>query len=118
MMAPMGWVGSILRFLIDLLEIPIPDWGRWLFGPGRASPLFYSAAIPLVLSIIGYNWKASRQVMGGVCFGFASFMIYAAWSQAPGLAWMPFHFLAIPWLVINSLICLFLGRALVRKVEA
>jgi serine protease len=113
-----GWVGKILRIIFDMIELPIPDWGRWIFGPGLASPIFYSALIPIVASIIGYNWKGSRQVMGGLCIGFAAFMTYTAWSAAPGLAWMPFTFLAIPWLLLNSLVSLFLARALIRKVEA
>ena len=33
----------------------------------------------------------------------------------PALAWMPFNFLALPWLVINTVVCLFIARALLRK---
>jgi serine protease len=101
--------------LLGLIELPIPDWGRWLFGPGRASPVFYSALIPLALSIVGYSWKGSRQVIAGVCLGFAAFMSYAVWSGAPAIAWMPLRFIAIPWLIVNVAVCLFLGRALIRK---
>ena len=103
---------------LKLIEIPLPDWGKWLFGPGRASPLFYSALIPFALSIVGYFWKASRPVMAGVCIGFASFLAYCAWSGAPAIAWMPLRLMALPFLIVNVVLCLFFGRALLRKEAA
>lgn len=114
---PISLIRFIILALLSLLEIPLPDWGDWFFGPGKASPIFYSAAIPFLLAIVGYKWKTTRQILGGMCFGFASFLLYAAVTEAPGLAWLPFHFMALPWLLSNTVICLFLGRALVRKVE-
>ena len=36
-------------------------------------------------------------------------------AHAPALAWLPFTFLAIPWLAVNALICLFVARAMLRK---
>ena len=50
-----------------------------------------------------------------LALGFAGFLAYAAFAQAPALAWLPFHFLAVPWLALNALICVFVARALVRK---
>jgi serine protease len=97
------------------IEIPIPDWGKWLFGPGRASPLFYSALIPLALTLLGFFWKAARPVMSGVCIGFAAFLAYCAWSGAPAIAWMPLRIVALPWLLVNLGLCLLFGRALMRK---
>jgi serine protease len=99
------------------LVIPLPDWlNRIIFGRGSlANPLIYSALIPGLLSIIAIGAKAWRPVVGGVSFGFAGLMLYAAWAHAPALAWLPFTFLAIPWLVTNALICLFLGRVMVRR---
>jgi len=101
--------------LLGLIEIPLPDWGRWLFGPGRASPLFYSALIPFGLAAVGYFWKASRSVMAGVCIGFAAFLGYCAWSGAPAISFMPLRIVAIPWLLVNLGLCLLFGRALLRK---
>ena len=109
-----GFGATALR----LIEIPLPDWGKWLFGPGRASPIFYSALIPFGLSVLGYFWKGSRQVMAGVCLGFAAFLSYCAWSGAPAIAWMPLRFIAIPFLLVNVALCLLFGRALMRKEAA
>jgi len=106
-----GMGALALRFI----ELPIPDWGKWLFGPGRASPLFYSALIPLALTMLGFFWKAARPVMSGVCIGFAAFLAYCAWSGAPAIGWMPLRIVAIPWLLVNLALCLLFGRALLRK---
>ena len=103
----------------DVLEVasfPIPDWERIIFGRGKlANPLFYSSLIPLVLSFLAIKFKGLRPALGGLSLGFAAFLGYAVWSQAPGLAWLPFHFLAKPWLVLNALICLFIARAMLRQ---
>ena len=50
MFSGVGIVKKVIAFILSLIEIPIPDWGEWFFGPGKASPLFYSALIPLVAS--------------------------------------------------------------------
>jgi|CXWL01.1.fsa_nt_gi serine protease len=101
----------------QLAVLPIPDWlQRIIFGRGSmANPLVYSAAIPVVLSIVAVSMKALRPVAGGVAIGFAAILAYSAWAHAPALAWLPFTFMAIPWLVVNALVCLFVARALLRK---
>ncbi len=114
------WVAS--RFFAgssDVLEIaslPIPDWQRIIFGRGKlANPLFYSALIPLFASIVAVKFKGARDVIAGLALGFAGFLGYSAWAHAPGLSWMPFSFLAVPWLLANALACVFIARALIKK---
>ena len=64
MMAPMGWVGSILRFLIDLLEIPILDEAGGASGPAAPRPLLLGGHPAGALDHrLRTSWKASRQVM-------------------------------------------------------
>ncbi|MBX5484214.1 MAG: S8 family serine peptidase [Myxococcaceae bacterium] len=105
--------------LVQAAALPIPDWKDVLFGRGRlANPLFYSALIPLVLSMLAVAIKRLRPVIGGLALGFAGFLAYAAWSKAPAIAWLPFDFLAVPWLVVNAAICLFITRAMLRKEVA
>lgn len=101
--------------VFEALSFPIPDWERWFFGPGRASPLFYSALIPVVLSIVGSRVASLRGVLAGLCVGFAAFMLYAAFTGAPALAWMPFKILALPWLAVNAIVALVLARGLLKK---
>ena len=90
--------------VVNAASLPIPDWQRIIFGRGKlANPLFYSALIPLVLSLAGHQVPGLRPAIGGLALGFAGFLGYAAWAKRPALAWMPFTFLAMPWLVVNTL---------------
>lgn len=99
------------------ITLPIPDWlNRIIFGRGSlANPIIYSAAIPVVASLFAIKFKGIRPVVGGLAIGFAAILGYSVWANAPALAWMPFTFLAIPWLVINALVCLFVSRAMLKK---
>jgi serine protease len=111
------WVGSPPA-AVDGLSLPLPDWERIIFGRGRlAHPLFYSALIPVLVALPSMGWKRLRPVAAGVALGFAGFLAYAAWTRAPGLSWLPFHVLALPWLVSNALVCAVLARALLIRRE-
>ena len=111
------WVGTPSP-TVNGLSLPLPDWERIVFGRGRlAHPLFYSALIPLVLALPAVAWKGFRPVAAGIALGFSGFLAYAAWTRAPGLSWLPFHVLALPWLVANALACALLARALLAKRE-
>jgi serine protease len=102
--------------VVNTVSLPIPDWQRIIFGRGKlANPLFYSAIIPAVMSFFAIKFRGLRPAIGGLAIGFAGFLGYAVWSQAPGLAWMPFTFLATPWLVVNTLFCVFIARAMLKK---
>ncbi|MBS1152930.1 MAG: peptidase [Myxococcaceae bacterium] len=102
-----------------LWTLPIPEWlQKIIFGRGSlANPIVYSAAIPLLLSFIAIKLKAWRPVVGGLALGFAAILGYSAWAGAPALAWLPFTFMAIPFLVLNALVCLFIARAMLRTVK-
>ncbi len=105
--------------LSDFAALPIPDWERIVFGRGKlANPLFYSALIPVVASIVAIKAKSLRPLIAGLSLGFGGFLAYAAWSKAPGLAYLPFEFLALPWLVVNAVVCLLISRAMLRKEAA
>ncbi|MDY7230699.1 S8 family serine peptidase [Hyalangium rubrum] len=102
--------------VVNAVSLPIPDWQKIIFGRGKvANPLFYSAIIPLVLSVFAIRFRAIRPALGGLALGFAGFLAYGAWAKAPALAYMPFTFLAMPWLVVNAIVCLFIARAMLKK---
>ncbi len=105
--------------LSTLFTLPIPEWlSKIIFGRGSlANPIVYSALIPVVLSIIAIKFTAWRPVIGGLALGFAGILGYSAWAGAPALAWLPFTFLAIPFLVVNAMVCLFVARAMLRTVK-
>ena len=100
--------------------LPIPDWlNKIIFGRGSlANPLVYSALVPTVLSLVAIKVKAMRQAVGGVALGFAGILAYTLWAKAPALSWLPFTFLAIPWLAVNVLVCLFVARAMLKRETA
>jgi serine protease len=106
--------------LTTAITLPIPDWlNRIIFGRGSlANPIVYSAAVPVVASLFAIKWKGIRPVIGGLAIGFAGILAYSAWANAPALAWLPFTFLAIPWLAFNALVCLFVARAMLKKEAA
>ncbi len=105
--------------LADAVSLPIPDWERIIFGRGKlANPLFYSALIPMVASIFAIKANSLRPLIAGLSLGFGGFLAYAAWSKAPGLAYLPFEFLALPWLLVNAAVCLLISRAMLRKEAA
>lgn len=105
--------------VVNAVSLPIPDWERIIFGRGKlANPLFYSAIIPMVLSFFAIKFRGLRPAIGGLAIGFAGFLGYAAWSKAPGLSYMPFTFLAMPWLIVNAAICVFIARAMLKKESA
>jgi serine protease len=103
--------------LTTAAALPLPDWlNRIIFGRGSlASPLVYSAAIPILGALFALKFKAWRSVVGGLAIGFGAILGYSAWAHAPALAWLPFAFLAIPWLVTNAIICLFIARAMLKR---
>lgn len=103
-----------------LIPLPIPDWlNKIIFGRGSlANPIVYSAALPILGSLFAIRMKGLRPVIGGLAIGFAGILAYTVWANAPALAWLPFTFLAIPWLVVNAIVCLFIARAMLKKERA
>lgn len=113
------WFGADGSDTLGTLALPIPDWEKWLFGRGRlASPLFYSALIPILGSIVAVRFKAARPIVAGLALGFAGMLGYSAWSGTPALAWLPFRAVAMPWLVANLFVTLIIARALISKDTA
>ncbi len=110
-----GGASGMAGEVVDAAWLPIPDWQRIIFGTRTVNPLFYSALIPLVLSIVAIKVEGLRPALGGLAIGFAGFLAYTAWANAPALAWLPFTFLARPWLVMNVLFCLVIARAMLRR---
>lgn len=125
---PLGLVTVGLFFLrgfasggdgASVLSSPLPDWFDIIFGRGRrANPLVYSALIPGFLALFAVKATRLRPVVAGLSLGFAGFLSYAAWAKAPALAYLPFTFLAIPWLLGHALVCLVIARALLRRDAA
>ena len=88
------------------------------FGASLALAAFTAFHLLAFGSFLAIGVKGLRPVLGGLSVGFAGFLAYAWWSKAPALAYLPFSFLAGPWLLINTFVCLFIARALLQKETA
>jgi serine protease len=75
----------------------------------------YSALVPGIAALVAWKWRALRPVVAGLALGFAGFLLYAAWAKAPGIAYLPFTFLARPWLVLNGVFAALVSRAMLRR---
>ena len=117
---PWFFSGAHQSSAMDTFRLPIPDWlEKIIFGRGKtANPLVYSALLPGLLALFGIRGKGFRPVVGGMAIGFAGVLAYSALAGAPALAWLPFTFLAIPWLVINAGLCLLIARGMLKKEAA
>lgn len=111
-----SWFGSP-GSSVSSLWWPLPDWERIIFGRRPASPIFYSVLIPLIGSMLAIRWRMMRPVVAGLALGFAGFLSYAAWANTPPISYLPFSFLAVPWLAVNALLCLFVARAMLRSQQ-
>ena len=97
---------------VNAASLPIPDWQRIIFGRGKlANPLFYSALIPLLALVPRHGFKGLRPVVAAWRSASPASLATRPGPSAPALAWMPFTFLALPWLVFNTVVCLFIARA-------
>jgi serine protease len=106
------------RFWLSAASLPIPDLDQLLFGASAvANPLFYSALVPFLLSPLGVRLEGARRALCGFSCGYAGALASAAWLGAPTLAWLGPAYLAVPWLVLNTLICLFAARAMLSAQE-
>ncbi len=110
------WVAGPSEFTTSIV-LPLPDWlNKIIFGRGAlANPIVYSAIPAFVLALVAIPLKQIRPAVGGVALGFAGILAYTAWAKAPALAWLPFTFMAVPWLLVNVLVCLFIARAMLKK---
>lgn len=108
------WLGLAHLPVLGTLSQPMPEWGQSLTGPGRANPLFFSALIPILFAFVGYRRARLSGLIAGLAVGFAAVLFSRAFSGSAAVAWMPFSFLAIPWLLLNAFVLLLLARAAVR----
>jgi serine protease len=103
-------VGPVLRFGLSL---PLPDMDQLLFGGGtNANPLFYSALIPGLISLVGVRLPGARRLVAGLCCGFAGSLAAAAWHGWPELSVLSERWASVPWLAANAVVCLFIARAM------
>ena len=109
------WIGLGSVPAANALAGPMPEWGSACCAAAKASPLFYSALIPILFAFVGFRRKGLSGAIAGLAVGFAAVLLYKAFSGNTAVAWMPWSFLSVPWLVVNSLVLVMLARAALRS---
>jgi serine protease len=102
------WIGLGSVPGLAVLARPIPEWGKALFGGGVASALFFSALLPLLLSMVSFRSARLRGVLAGLAVGFAIVLLVRTLSGAPSI-------LSVLWLILNETILLLLARAAMKS---
>jgi serine protease len=111
-----GWivasaVGGGLCFLpglfggptAGLLATGLPAVSARLLAAGN--PLVYSAALPVLVTVLFYGSRRLRGLLSGLSLGWGAVLLYTAWGSGTLLSLLPTA-LALPWLVVNGLLCL------------
>ncbi len=97
--------------VISTLTHGLPSWN--VFGATGHTVLF-SALIPLVLLAVGYGLPKLRAPLAGLAVGVAAHLAVFA-VAAPSLSGSAVFGFGAMWLAVNSLVCLLLARAALRR---
>ena len=103
--------------VVEMMTRGIPSWDLGILSvTGHGNPFFFSAAIPLaaVAFLAGVKWL--RPVLAGVSVGMAAHLTFHATARVIDIQWIPNAFGGDQiWLLANVLVCLFVGRQLLRR---
>ncbi len=109
------WLGLGQVRGLAVLVHPIPEWGNAAFGGAAANPLFFSALVPLLLSMVGFRSPPLRGILAGLAVGFAAVLLARAFSGSAAVAFMPAGLASLLWLAVNAVFLLFLARAAMKS---
>jgi hypothetical protein len=93
---PLLGLGQV-RGLVVLVH-SIPEWGNAALGGASANPLFFSAPVPLLLSMVGYRSPPLRGVLAGLAVGYAAVLLARAFFWSAAVALLPPGFAPVLWL--------------------
>ncbi|MCB9554912.1 MAG: S8 family serine peptidase [Deltaproteobacteria bacterium] len=101
----------------SLLTNGFPSWDLAILGVGgHANALFFSAAAPLILSIVLLGSKRLRSLAAGFAIGVAAHLLFQLFFFGADVAWIPnVAFLDGIWLMVNAAACVGLARLVLRK---
>jgi serine protease len=116
---------SFLGYISDVLQSPLPgflqtgfpSWDLSILGAaGHGNPIFFSAAIPLLLTVLAYSMPRLRGLLFGFTVGVAGHLLFFACFDAVDIRWIPNVFaLDGIWLSANAVLCLGLASLIARK---
>jgi serine protease len=113
---PMILPGSLASsFPVAMLGSPLPGVVTAGFaGFAQGSPLLWGALLPLAGVAVFAGVPRLRGTLAGAAFGVAGALAVMAITGATNIAWLP-DLLDRPWLLVNLVACVFLGRTLLRR---
>ncbi len=106
------WLGLGSVPGLSALSKPATEWGNWLLGSGNW--LFSSAALPILLAMIGLRRGMARGALAGFSIGLAAVLLVKAFTGA-GVAWLSSSVLAAIFLALNAFMALLMARAVMHS---
>lgn len=95
-----------------MLTTALPSWGLHLFGSANhGNPLFFSALLPVLLSLLTVDSRPLRAVTAGLSAGWAAHLLFAAATGSVAVMFVP-SLLSPLWLLANALFLVFLSTVL------
>ncbi|HEY0705832.1 MAG TPA: S8 family peptidase [Polyangia bacterium] len=83
-------------------------------GFGQGNPILWGALLPVAAVAVLSGVGRLRGTLAGAAFGVAGALAVTALTGATNVAWIP-DLLDRPWLVVNALACVAVGRTLLRR---
>jgi serine protease len=107
---------SVTAALQGLATQGLPSWDGALLGVGaHGNPLFFSALLPLGLTLLLYGTRL-RGLAFGLSVGIAAHLLVALLAGSADVAWIPNRlFLDQLWLGANALCCVGLASVVARR---
>jgi serine protease len=109
-------------FFLNLLGVPgahfvangLPAVDMVFGANAHGNPLFYSALIPVLATLILYSKKGLRGVLAGLSIGVGAHLLVHGLFRTIDIHWVP-NMLDSAWLYLNAGICFITGYATLRK---
>jgi len=94
------------------LTTALPSWGLHLLGAHQhGNPLFFSALVPVILSLLAVDIRPLRALVSGLSAGWAAHLLFATFSGTVAVMFMP-TLLGQLWMLGNGLFLIFLASVL------
>jgi serine protease len=99
---------------LSFLAQGLPAWDL-AFGAGaHGNPLFYSALLPVVATLLLYSKKGLRGTLAGLALGVGAHLALQAFFRTTDVQFIP-NALDSTWLLANAAVSFLVGYAILRK---
>ena len=98
--------------ILRWMQVPFLEWvalrvfSRALIPTG----ILFSALIPFFFALLAFIRPRLRPIASGVSTGYATALAATIWFSEPPLDWLLHSYIAIPWLMLQFVLCLLIAR--------